>query len=54
LRWMDLKRLNKIGANITITRTLNGKTYTLVPNSPRYAIELPPVVIGLTGMPQNP
>ncbi|MDQ7950134.1 MAG: RagB/SusD family nutrient uptake outer membrane protein [Pedobacter sp.] len=54
LRWMDLKRLNKLGANITLSRTINSKTYTLEPNSPKYAIEIPPTVIALTGMPQNP
>lgn len=54
LRWMDLKRLNKLGANITLTRVVNSKTYTLEPNSLRYAIQLPPEIIDLTGMPQNP
>ncbi|WP_316811456.1 RagB/SusD family nutrient uptake outer membrane protein [Pedobacter heparinus] len=54
LRWMDLKRLNKEGANITLKRVLKGKTYTLPPNDNRYAIPLPNDIIQLTGMPQNP
>ncbi|MEZ2334785.1 RagB/SusD family nutrient uptake outer membrane protein [Mucilaginibacter sp. RCC_168] len=54
LRWMDLKRLNKDGANITLTRTVNGQTYTLPPNDPKYALPIPEDVIALSGMPQNP
>jgi hypothetical protein len=53
LRWLDLRRLNSEGANITLTRVVDGQTYTLIPNSPRYALPLPPDVISLTGMPQN-
>ena len=53
-RWMDLKRLNKEGANIILTRKINGNTYTLLPNSLRYALPLPEDVIVLSGMPQNP
>ncbi|RYE30436.1 MAG: RagB/SusD family nutrient uptake outer membrane protein, partial [Sphingobacteriales bacterium] len=36
IRWTDLKRLNKEGANITLTRILNGVTYSLPPNDARY------------------
>lgn len=54
LRWADLKRYNKAGAGITLTRTLNGKTYTLPPNDLRYAVAIPEEVIEMTGMPQNP
>lgn len=54
LRWADLKRYNKAGAAITLTRTFNGKTYTLPPNDLRYAIAIPEEVIEMTGMPQNP
>ncbi|ERJ59277.1 RagB/SusD family nutrient uptake outer membrane protein [Sphingobacterium paucimobilis] len=53
LRWMDIKRLNKEGANIILTRLVNGETYTLPPNDDRYALPLPSDVIRLTGMPQN-
>ena len=54
LRWADLKRYNKAAAAITLTRTFNGKTYTLSPNDLRYAIAIPEEVIEMTGMPQNP
>lgn len=54
LRWMDIKRLNKEGANMTLTRVLNGKTFTLPPHDLRYALPLPEDVIELSGMAQNP
>jgi hypothetical protein len=53
LRWLDLRRLNSEGANITLTRILNSEKYTLPPNDPRYALPIPPDVIALTGMKQN-
>ncbi len=53
LRWMDVKRLNKEGANITFTRTLNGKLYQLSPNDLRFALPIPEDVISLSGMEQN-
>ena len=53
LRWTDLKRLNKDGANITLTRILNGTTYTLPPNSPLYVLPIPPDEIALSGIQQN-
>jgi len=54
VRWNDLKRLNKEGANITLVRNVNGQTYTLPPNDPRYAVAIPDDIVLLTGMPQNP
>lgn len=54
LRWMDIKRLNKEGANITLTRKIAGTTYTLLPNDLRYALPLPKDVLELSGMPDNP
>ena len=54
MRWMDIKRLNKEGANITLTRKLGNNTYTLLPNDKRYALPLPKDVIALTGIPDNP
>ncbi len=54
LRWMDIKRLNKDGANISLTRMINGATYTLTPNDNRFALALPADIIKMTGMPQNP
>lgn len=53
LRWLDLRRLNSEGANITVTRNLNGQQYTLPPNDPKYALPIPPDVINMTGMQQN-
>jgi hypothetical protein len=53
LRWTDLRRLNKEGANITLTRLLFGQTYQLPPNSPYYVLPIPPDVIALSGIQQN-
>lgn len=55
LRWMDLKRLNKEGAAITIKRVVNnGNVYTLAPNDLRYAVAIPEDLLQISGMPQNP
>lgn len=54
MRWMDIKRLNKEGANITLTRKLGNNTFTLPANDLRFALPLPKDVIVLTGMPDNP
>lgn len=54
LRWTDIKRLNVLGANINLSRTVNGKIYTLPANSLRYALPIPESVLALSGMPQNP
>lgn len=53
LRWMDIKRLNKEGANIELKRIVRGETFTLAPNDKRYALPLPADIIQLTGIPQN-
>ena len=53
LRWMDLKRLNKEGANIILTRKLNSDIYSLLPNSNRYVLPIPDDVITMTGIQQN-
>jgi tetratricopeptide (TPR) repeat protein len=54
IRWSDIKRLNKLGANIVLKRNVNGTIYTLEPNSIRCALPLPEIIIARTGMPQNP
>ncbi|WP_205512401.1 RagB/SusD family nutrient uptake outer membrane protein [Longitalea arenae] len=54
LRWMDIKRLNATGANITLKRVINGQTYLLPPNDFRYALPIPEDIINVTQMPQNP
>ena len=53
LRWTDLRRMNAEGANITLTRNLNGTLYTLAPNSPLYVLPIPPDVISLSAIAQN-
>lgn len=53
LRWEDIKRYNKEGANIILKRMVNGETFTLQPNSKAYALSLPDDIIRITGMPQN-
>jgi hypothetical protein len=59
LRWTDLRRLNKEGANITLTRILSGPTdtlkVTLAPNSLNYTLPIPPDVLSLNALiQQNP
>jgi hypothetical protein len=55
LRWTDLRRLNKESQfAITITRSLNGQTYTLPPNDLRYTLLIPAEVLRREPMPQNP
>ncbi|MBN8880601.1 RagB/SusD family nutrient uptake outer membrane protein [Chitinophaga sp. 212800010-3] len=54
LRWSDIKRLNRDGFNITLTRTVNGQTITLPPNDLRYAIAIPETIIEVGGIQQNP
>ncbi|HCU44062.1 MAG TPA: RagB/SusD family nutrient uptake outer membrane protein [Sphingobacterium sp.] len=54
LRWIDIKRLNKEGADISIKRRIEGKDYILTANENRFALPLPMDIIAETGMPQNP
>lgn len=53
LRWADIKRYNREGAGISLQRVVQGITYKLPPNDPRFAIAIPEDVITMTGMPQN-
>lgn len=53
VRFSDLKRYNKEGANIRVIRRIGGKEYILEPNSGKYNLPLPQDIIELTGMPQN-
>jgi len=55
VRWTDLRRLNKEGIYTTaLSRTVNGITYLLPPNDPRYTYPIPDEVISFNpGMPQN-
>ena len=53
LRWIDIKRLNKGGDQITLVRKIGNQTYTLLPNSDYYALPIPDDIIRITGMKQN-
>ena len=53
LRWMDIKRLNKEGYQITPKRIIDGTNYSLLPNDARYALPLPTDIINETGIHQN-
>jgi hypothetical protein len=55
LRWTDLRRLNKEqGHATTLTRTLNGITYTLPSNDLRYTFLIPSAILARVDLPQNP
>jgi hypothetical protein len=55
-RWTDLRRLNKDTLTaITLTRTINGVTYTLPPDDQRWVFPIPDNVLHFNpGMQQNP
>ncbi len=54
VRWSDIKRCNKEGANITLSRMVNGETFQLLPGDPYYALPLPFDIVSITGILQNP
>lgn len=54
LRFMDIKRLNVLGAGITQKRMINGEAVVLPPNDLRYALAIPEDVISLSRIVQNP
>ena len=54
LRWQDLKRLNKQGLNLSLTRILGSQVYTLLPGSNKYVFAIPQNEITLSGITQNP
>ncbi len=54
-RWTDLRRLNQDPTTaITLTRVINGKTYTLPPNDLRYTLLIPYAVLENSTIAQNP
>ncbi|WP_316758612.1 RagB/SusD family nutrient uptake outer membrane protein [Pedobacter aquatilis] len=53
LRWADIKRLNKEGANIIPARFYKGQFYRLEVDAPYYALPLPVDIIEQSGIPQN-
>ena len=55
LRWTDLRRLNKDPRfAVTLTRLLNGTTYILPPNDPKYVLPIPADEILASDIQQNP
>lgn len=54
LRWMDVKRLNRKGNQIILSRAIGGEERKLLPNDLRYALPIPEDVIDRSGIPQNP
>lgn len=54
LRWGDVKRLNKLGYEISMERYHEDGTVELLPpNSPKFNLPIPQGIIDLTGMEQN-
>lgn len=54
LRWSDLRRLNRDSRfRVTLTKTLNGVTYTLPPQDTKYVLPIDEIEIRLTGIQQN-
>ncbi|SDE87547.1 SusD family protein [Mucilaginibacter pineti] len=54
IRWTDIRRLNKEKEfAVTLSRTINGKTYILPPNDKRFALPIPNSEIQLSGLQQN-
>ncbi|WGQ10749.1 RagB/SusD family nutrient uptake outer membrane protein [Pedobacter gandavensis] len=54
IRWQDLRRLNQDSNHkTTLSRTLNGETYMLPPNDPRYIFPIDLQEIKLNGIEQN-
>lgn len=55
IRWSDLRRLNKDPKfAVTLTRKVNGETFTLPPNDKRYTLLIPQREIAGSGIKQNP
>ncbi|MBC9795867.1 RagB/SusD family nutrient uptake outer membrane protein [Sinomicrobium weinanense] len=54
VRWEDLRRLNKTPRFAkTLTKEIDGTTYSLPPNSPRYVYPIPPIDVQLSNLQQN-
>lgn len=53
LRWDDIKRLNKEGKGIVLSRKIGNSIYKLEPNSSRYVFNIPQDEINRSGINQN-
>lgn len=53
VRFMDIKRLNKEGRAIIPRREIDDIRIELAPNSPKYALPIPQIIIDITKIPQN-
>lgn len=53
LRWQDIRRYNREGDKITLTRKIGDWEYRLEPGSPLYALPIPDNEIRINGMQQN-
>lgn len=54
LRWSDLRRLNLDSRYaLTLSKTVNQSSYTLLPNSKRYVYAIPDLEVQLSGIEQN-
>lgn len=55
LRWSDLRRLNaEKEYQVVLERKIDNQIYKIEPGSYKYTWPIPPDVISLTGIPQNP
>lgn len=54
LRWDDIRRLNRDGAGIVLSRKIGEQAYTIVPNSPRYVFPIPETEVSRSNIDQNP
>jgi len=53
MRWIDIKRYNREGENIVISRNINGNMVSLQPNASYYALPIPVDIIEQAGIEQN-
>lgn len=54
IRWSDIRRFHRENSSVTLTRNCKGQTYTLSGNDARFVLPIPPDVIRLSGVAQNP
>ncbi len=52
-RWLDVRRLNKTGAAITMSRNVSGTVYSIAPNDKRFALPIPQDEISFSSIKQN-